>query len=693
MSENNDKKRSRRRGVRTSKVKLTDALTAAGLKSRAALAERMADLEGLEAAPRDVVYRVFRQQPVDLRTAARVARALGVPVHSLLLSSAEVEQREPPSAEPAAPTVGPAQESAATPAEDRAATTAVASAMHRPLLLGGAVVVLASIALLLGPLNSGDDPNAPDERSPPTLRDASRDLSDVSIVVRDFRGEAGSTLAGTLREVLASEARVASAGATAVTGNHSTNREIAERLGADVLIDGEILTAGRHVGLRVSTWTPDGGALVWSSSHGASALTVERRTELMAAIVVAIRRGLASSGSPVRWPRESAHKAYLQGRHYVDQSRTELNVTRAISRFEAALRDDPDYAEAQAGLCEALVQESLIGSDRRTLPDAERACMRAEELAPELRAVRLANSALARRTGRLEEAHALGQSLLEDDPNDVDALLGMAETALASYRSSSNAASKAAAVEFADRANAAEPTFWKAPFTSARIHFLTGNIGAAIAAGEAAVAVEANVYSLTNLGTSYFCGGNHEKALERYLLARQTAPSSSLGDEQICVAQYFAREFDNAVTSCSAAIDATNAAGGPAQHEMWANLADAYRQGGNLARAADAYARAAELAERKLLTQGASPNDRAHLAYYYSRLRSLDAARVPDEIASKLETELTDALELASDPQAFIRIASALPLFGRIEQARLAYEKGTQDCPGFGASPDLDAVQ
>jgi len=50
----------RRRGIRASKVKLTRALSDAGLKTQAALADRIADLEELEAAPRDIFSRTRR---------------------------------------------------------------------------------------------------------------------------------------------------------------------------------------------------------------------------------------------------------------------------------------------------------------------------------------------------------------------------------------------------------------------------------------------------------------------------------------------------------------------------------------------------------------------------------------------------------------------------------------------------------
>lgn len=68
---------SRRRGVRASRAPLEEAMAAAGLRRQAALAERTADLEGLEAVPRDMVSRVFRQRPVDPPTIYSALLTLG----------------------------------------------------------------------------------------------------------------------------------------------------------------------------------------------------------------------------------------------------------------------------------------------------------------------------------------------------------------------------------------------------------------------------------------------------------------------------------------------------------------------------------------------------------------------------------------------------------------------------------------
>ncbi|MGH8274777.1 MAG: hypothetical protein ACRES9_11115 [Gammaproteobacteria bacterium] len=93
--------------MRASRTRLNHALAQAGLKTQSALAERIADLEGLDAAPKDLVNRVFREKPVDPLSLERVAQALGVEAYTLYLSSSEtsppVEEQTGDTATPDAP--------------------------------------------------------------------------------------------------------------------------------------------------------------------------------------------------------------------------------------------------------------------------------------------------------------------------------------------------------------------------------------------------------------------------------------------------------------------------------------------------------------------------------------------------------------------------------------------------------------
>lgn len=77
-------KRKRRRGVVASRIKLTEALYSSEIGTQAALAIKIADLEGISTPPKNLVSKVFQEQSVQLETLERIANALGTTTASLL---------------------------------------------------------------------------------------------------------------------------------------------------------------------------------------------------------------------------------------------------------------------------------------------------------------------------------------------------------------------------------------------------------------------------------------------------------------------------------------------------------------------------------------------------------------------------------------------------------------------------------
>ncbi|PHZ85247.1 hypothetical protein [Paremcibacter congregatus] len=90
--------KSRKRGVRACRIKLQKALSESDLdrKTQVALANRIADEEELDAAPKDLVNKIFRQYPVDPQSLERVARALRVDAQNLYLEGDSFRPSVPP---------------------------------------------------------------------------------------------------------------------------------------------------------------------------------------------------------------------------------------------------------------------------------------------------------------------------------------------------------------------------------------------------------------------------------------------------------------------------------------------------------------------------------------------------------------------------------------------------------------------
>ena len=94
-----------------------------------------------------------------------------------------------------------------------------------------------------------------------------------------------------------------------------------------------------------------------------------------------------------------AHQAYLRGRYFYEK-RTQEGITKSIEYFELAIRTDPYYAAAHAGLAESYCSLPVFDlvQPKNAMPKAKEAALRALSLEP-----------------NLAEAHtALGQSLLND---------------------------------------------------------------------------------------------------------------------------------------------------------------------------------------------------------------------------------------------------------------------------------------
>lgn len=133
--------RSKKRGIRASRVKLERALADSDLerKTQAALASRIADLEELDAAPKDLVSKAFRELPVDAQTLERIARGLGVPAEDLYM-------------ERTAPDAPPVPANPMQPEDNRGATRS------RLPLIGGLASLLALLAVVVMTANNRDWP-------------------------------------------------------------------------------------------------------------------------------------------------------------------------------------------------------------------------------------------------------------------------------------------------------------------------------------------------------------------------------------------------------------------------------------------------------------------------------------------------------------------------------------------------------
>ena len=239
-------------------------------------------------------------------------------------------------------------------------------------------------------------------------------------------------------------------------------REIGKRLGVETLLDGSIRKAGKRVRISVQLVDASNGYQLWSERF-------DREIEDIFAIQDEIARSVLESLGLALTEREEfrflkpsttnieAYELYLRGRKHFHKW-TRQNVEFARQMFERAVKIDPEFAAAWAGLANTYVDLFRWGRKPRDLEEAQRASEHALKLNP-----------------NLAEAHAsVGQ-------------------ALAIQRRYAEAA-----IAF-DRAIKEDPTFFDAYYLYGRMSFESGDIEKAARLFEKARAVRPDDYQSPTL--------------------------------------------------------------------------------------------------------------------------------------------------------------------------------------------------
>jgi len=217
-----------------------------------------------------------------------------------------------------------------------------------------------------------------------------------SVAVLPFRDPGGAPeeayfAAGIAEEILDELAQVPGLRVAARTssfhfgGRDAPVSEIARQLGVATVLDGSVRRDGDRV--RVSARLSDAtDRQLWARTfdgHAADVFGVQ--IEIARTVAQALRAQLSPERSQTA-PAAAAHDLYLQGLFHWNR-RGAVNVRRAIDLFEEAVRLDPGYARAHAGLglAWAVVHHNAphIRADD-ALARAEAAASRAIELDPTL---------------------------------------------------------------------------------------------------------------------------------------------------------------------------------------------------------------------------------------------------------------------------------------------------------------------
>jgi len=436
----------------------------------------------------------------------------------------------------------------------------------------------------------------------------------------DYLGEGLSEeLSNRLTKI--SELRVAArTSAFAFKGKHLDVSEIAERLGVAYVVEGSVKRQADRIRVTAALVEAASGSNRWSNSFESPSTDLFAIESKMAAQVITALElvlGKRAGSTRVRPSNGSgaAYDFYLQGLAYLRQPKSTRTLEAAEQLFESALAEQPDFARAQAGLCETRVERYALEKAPVHVAAAEEACANAEALDSAAQEVHSAVGRLRLATGDAAEAETSYGQALALVPQSPDVLIGLAESLAAGKKTDE-------AERTYQRAIAAQSSYAAVHVAYGKFLFSQGRAPDAVPRFERATILNPDDPSaLSNLGSAYLFMGNFEKAADAFArslaLEPRRASYSNTG-----IVHYYLGRYREAAEMYRKAI-----AFAPADHRLWGNLADALLFDSRADEARQSYRRALELVDGELAVNPQHAVNQAQAAYYATRLGEEKRAR------------------------------------------------------------------
>jgi eukaryotic-like serine/threonine-protein kinase len=328
----------------------------------------------------------------------------------------------------------------------------------------------------------------------------------------------------------------------------------------------------------------------------AAALQISLRSEEKQAL------GAHSTSQP------EAYQYFVQGRGYLQDSRKPENLTSAEIVFKQALKVDPNFGQAEAGLGETYWLRYQLGKQKQWIAPAQQACTKAVDLGNAGAEGHMCLGLLENGTGQYEKAAEQFQQAVQLEPaND------RAYTSLAAAYQHLNQPDKAE--DTYKRAIAAQPQYWRVYSFLGSFYIAQAEYDKAAAQFQHSTTLDPDSYvAFDNLGAAFLYAGKDAEAtqaFEKSIALRPTRDAYS----NIAVAQFHLHRFQESVQNFKQALKLDDS-----NYQTWGNLGDASYYGGDTASATESYRKAIALAEQQLKVNPRDAGVLGDLASYYSML-------------------------------------------------------------------------
>ena len=328
---------------------------------------------------------------------------------------------------------------------------------------------------------------------------------------------------------------------------------------------------------------------------------------------------------------------YAEGRNALERYDQSQSIEHAIALFNRALEQDPRYALAHAGLGEAYWRLYLNERKADLVPLAERHSERALALDDLLARPWITLGMIRAGTGRAEQALLDFQKAVDRDPRNPEAYRERGEALERLERFAEAEASYRKAIEL-------RPDLWSSWNYLGAFYMNRNRFADAEAAFRKALdRAPDNVRALSNLGVAVYYQDRTGDAEEIWSRALRLQPYPGAA-RNLAALQFSDRRYAEAARTLETAVSS-----GGRDYTLWRSLGAArYWAPGERPRAAEAYRRAAELAEQERRVDPTNARLVAHLADCRAMLGEADKARVLATEAGRLAPDSRRVAEILS---------------------------------------------
>ena len=404
-----------------------------------------------------------------------------------------------------------------------------------------------------------------------------------------------------LREALTSSlARVAIGhslevlAASEVRSHSLTTAEMARReLGADLVVEGSLFA--HKTSVRVDYSLVNSSGRILSADHVTSGVTDPFALEdkvvqgVLGMLEVQLgeqdRQQIAAHGTQ----QGMAYESYLQGIGFLRDFDNSENLGRALHDMEQAIRIDPRFARAYAGLGEVHWALYKSGSNPAQIALARKSCQTSLDLDPDAADVHICLGRISEGTGEVEQAVQQFERASRLDPSSDEALNGLASA----YEKTGRAGDAERVYRSAiDR----RPYYWANYY--ALSNFLVRQAKYSQAGAVLQIAVNqfpSNSFLYRRLGVIEFFQGRYAQSIAALKTSLDLRPHADAYSD-LGLVYLYQKQFPEAIESFSRATRLN-----PQDYGICADLGDAYFWSpDHRAQASAEYQRSLDLAEAAL---------------------------------------------------------------------------------------------